>query len=98
MNTKMKCTVKDLPPIDQNLSPAELRGEWDRIAKQNLENIESLMASKGFISHCHNSISTQGTRVGMPVNWGDKLFHHVPLLPHGDNDAFEIGSSSAGLE
>lgn len=97
MNTKMKCTVKDLPPIDTNLSPAELRVEWDRIAKQNLENIESLMASKGFISHRHNSIPTQGTIVGMPVNWGDK-FHHVPLLPHGDNDAFEIGSSSAGLE
>jgi len=93
----MKCTVKELPPLDLNLSPAELRGEWDRIAKENLESIEQLIASKRLVSLCQDPIPTNGLEEGMPIRWSDK-HHPVPALPHGDNNSPEIGGSSAGLE
>lgn len=42
----MKCIAKDLPPADPNLDPAELRREFDKIASENMQSVERLMASR----------------------------------------------------
>ncbi|WP_156797077.1 hypothetical protein [Nitrosomonas sp. Is79A3] len=93
----MRCTVKDLPPLDPNLSPDELRMEWDRIAKENMESVDRLMASKSLVEICNDPVPTDGLIEGMPVRWGDE-HHVVPIFPHGDNDTFEFGIIGAGLK
>lgn len=93
----MKCTVRDLLPPGPDLSPAELRREFDRIAKENMESVDRLMASEGLIKICDDPVPTDGLIEGMPIRWSDE-HHPVPILPHGDSDTFEFGSSSAGLE
>ncbi|QOJ19973.1 MAG: hypothetical protein HRU77_04245 [Gammaproteobacteria bacterium] len=86
----MKCIAKDLPPADPNLDPAELRREFDKIASENMQSVERLMASKGFVQLRHNPIPVDGSEEGMPIKWGNKS-HAIPILPDRDDRPSEIG-------
>lgn len=93
----MKCIAENLPLLDPNLNIEDLRAEWDRIAKQNLENIETLRASECFVAINKDRIPTDGLQEGMPIKWGDK-HHPFAFLPHGNHDAFEFGCVSTFLK
>ncbi len=88
----MKCTVEDIPESEllrwASLSDAERLAEFDLICKENSAAVEELMASQSFISHCHNSIPSNGREVGMPLLGCDEfVFGSAPINPNEHDDA-----------
>ena len=88
----MKRTVEDLPPIDPNLSQAELRRNGTELPQPTAAAVEELMANKSSVSLRHGPIPTDGLKEGMPIRWGDKP-HAIPILPDRDDRPSEIGCS-----
>lgn len=68
--------------------------DWAEVALANSRALDELLAGERLVQTADDVVPGQRLEEGMPVRWGDKA-ERVPLLPHGDDAACEVGTFSA---